>query len=79
MRWLMIVLLIAVSPVIAVYSGTFLEDFSDGNLDGWDISLAPGPPFPDLLRIEDGYLVMDTVCERGIGSATLELKTGNAD
>lgn len=37
MRWLPIALLMAVSPVVAAYSGTFLDDFSDGNLDGWEI------------------------------------------
>ena len=81
MKWLLIVFLMAVSPVVVAYSGTFVEDFSDGNLDGWHIQTAPGPPFPvaDLVKIEDGYLVIDPMFGGQRHSVSLELRTGNAE
>ncbi len=60
MKRLMTALLLAVSLVFAAYSGTFRDDFSDGDLDGWHIFGAPEPFVPNLVRLEDGYLVMDT-------------------
>ena len=81
MKWLLIVFLMAVSPVVVAYSGTFVEDFSDGNLDGWDILTMPGPHFPvaDLVKIEDGYLVLDPMFGGQRHSVHLELRTGNAE
>ena len=63
MRLLLIAVLLAALPVLAAYSGTFLDDFSDGNLDGWHVRIAPPPPFPDtnILKFEDGHLVIDPV------------------
>ena len=60
MKWLPMTLFIALSPVVAAYSGTFLDDFNDENLDGWRIFMAPEPFIPNLVRLEDGYLGMDT-------------------
>ena len=35
MRWIPIVLLIAGSSIFTANSGTFVDDFSDGGLEGW--------------------------------------------
>ena len=82
MKQLLIILLLVVSPVMAAYSGMFLEDFSDGNLDGWHIRISPGPPaFPvtDLLKFEDGNLVINTIHRGQWHWVTLELRTGNTE
>ena len=81
MRLLLIAALLAISPVMASYSGTFVDDFSDGNLDEWHILIRPGPPFPiaDLVKIEDGYLVLDPMFGGQRHSVSLELRTGNAE
>ena len=82
MKCLSIALLLAISPVMAAYSGTFVEDFNDENLDGWELSMAPAPPFfpiVDLLKFENGYLVIDTVLGKRWYSVSLELRTGNAE
>ncbi len=54
----LIVLIITVAPVAAAYSGTFYDGFDDGNLDGWEVCDVPHcfPP-----RLENGYLVLDTM------------------
>ena len=84
MKWLLMVLLIVVSPAITAYSGTFRDDFNDGNADGWLISGLP-PRFPHLVKFEDGYLVMDTVIgenelpEDPFKFVSLELRTGDAE
>ncbi len=82
MKWLSIALLLSISPVMAAYSGTFVEDFNDENLDGWHIHIAPGPPFPpvaDLLKFKDGYLVIDPFFRGQRHFVSLELRTGNAE
>jgi len=81
MRLLLIVLL-AVSSATVAYSGTFVEDFNDGNLDAWHIDIAPGPPFPpvaNLLKFEDGYLVIDPVLGRQRYLVVSELRAGNPE
>lgn len=83
-RWLPIALLMAVSPVVAVYSGTFLDDFSDGNLDGWEIWQVAPPPVVELARLEGGHLVLDTTHGKNdrddirFKFVSLELNAGNA-
>ncbi len=80
MRRLLIAVTLAVSPVMAAYSGTFRDDFSDGNLEGWHIGAPPGAHFPyHGLKIENGYLVMDSffVDEPRLRLITLELRPGN--
>ena len=82
MKWLSIALLLAISPVMAAYSGTFVEDFNDENLDGWHLLMAPAPPFcpiVDLLKFKDGYLVIDPMFRGQRHSVSLELRTGNAE
>ncbi len=81
MKWLSITFLLAVSPVVAAYSGMFLEDFGDENLDGWHIESAPGPPFPhaDLVKIKDGYLVIDTMLEDQTHLVWLKLSIDGAE
>ncbi len=82
MRRLLIAVLLAVSPVIAAYSGTFVEDFNDENLDGWHLLMAPAPPFfpiVDLLKFENGYLVIDPVFRGQRHSVSMELRTGNVE
>ena len=44
MKWFLVALLMAASPAVTVYSGTFMDDFSDGNLDGWDVPILPRIP-----------------------------------
>ena len=73
MRWILITLLIVVSPVTAAHSGTFLDDFSDGNLDGWEIWGVPRALVQDLARLEDGHLVLDTTLGRN-GQPAVEVK-----
>ena len=74
----------AVSPVVAVYSGTFLNDFSDGNLDGWEIWQVAPPPVVELARLEGGHLVLDTTHGKHDGDdirfkfVSLELNAANA-
>ena len=85
MKWLLIVLLIAGTPVITAYSGTFLDDFSDGNLDGWHIQgHPPGTP----VEVKNGYVVMDTTIGKNDNPinfrilfkiVSLELRTGNSE
>ena len=82
MKWLSIAVLMSISPVMAAYSGTFVEDFNDENLDGWHLLMAPAPPFfpiVDLLKFKDGYLVIDPVFRGQRHSVYLELRTGNAE
>ena len=83
MKWLLMALLIVVSPVVA-YAGTFSDDFSDGNLHGWHIDKPPHG-IPVKVEVKNGYVVMDTTAKinedpnlLGIKFAILELKTGNA-
>ena len=63
MKWLPIAMLIAISPLSAAHSGTFLDDFHDRNLDGWHVWYAHGFPIP--LAFKDNYLVIDTTVEEG--------------
>ncbi|MDE0502668.1 MAG: hypothetical protein OXI86_01215 [Candidatus Poribacteria bacterium] len=81
MRRLLIAALLAISPVMVAYSGTFVDDFSDGNLDGWHIESSPGPPFPhaDLVKIRDGYLVIDTMLEDQTHLVWLKLSIDGAE
>ena len=84
MKWLLVVMFIAVSPTIVAQSGTFLDDFNDGNLDGWHIFMAPAPFIPNLVRLENGYVVMDTrVGKNGnpaiLKSLFLKLERGKAE
>ena len=84
MNWLLIALLIVIAPLSAAYSGTYVDDFSDGNVDDWIVSTFP-PGFPNFIRFEDWYLVMDTivggneVLEDPRRHAALQLSTGNAE
>lgn len=50
MKWLLLAILIAGLPAAAAYSGTFLDDFSDGNLDGWNVQFSL--EFLDSVKIE---------------------------
>lgn len=72
MRWLPIALLIATSPVVTAYSGTFLDDFSDGNLDGWDVQFSL--EFPDSVKISRGYLVLDTTAGKRSRTVAAEIE-----
>ena len=65
MRWIVIGLLLAVSPAIAAFAGTFLDNFNDGDLTGWHIthSLVPEDVWPNPVIVEDGYAVLDTTEE----------------
>ena len=79
MRQLLVAVLLAVSPVIVAYSGTFRDDFSDGNLEGWHTGRGPAPPLPSphRLKIENGYLVMDSfMAEPRPTIVSLELRPG---
>lgn len=85
MNRLLIALLIAVSPANTAFSGTFLDDFSDGNLDGWEIWQVAPPPVGELARLEGGHLVLDTTHGKKNDRAdikfkfvSLKLKTGDA-
>ena len=61
MKWLPRALLLVVSPVSTAVSGTFLEDFSDGDLYEWDIYGFPRQvDLDEILKIERGRLVVDT-------------------
>ena len=82
MKRLSIAFLLAVSPVVAAYSGTFVEDFNDENLDGWHLLMIPAPPFfpiVDLLKFKDGYLVIDPMFRGQRHSVSMELRTGNVE
>ena len=82
MRWLMIVALLTVSSTTAAYSGTFVNDFSNEHLDGWNIHIDPKPafrPVPHLLNFEDGYLVINKNRVAQEHSVSLELGTRNAE
>ena len=82
MNSLLMALLMAVSPAVVAYSGTFVEDFNDENLDGWHLLMAPAPPFfpiVDLLKFNDGYLVIDPIFRGQRHFVSLELRTGNAE
>ena len=78
MRWSLIAALLAVSPVMVAYSGTFVDDFNDRDLDGWHIETGPGPPFPNIVKLENGYVVMDASDWERAHGATLELIAHNA-
>ena len=84
MKWLPMTLFIALSPVVAAYSGTFLDDFHDRNLDGWHVSIHP-PGIALPVAFKNGYLVMDTTIEKNelpegaFKVVSLELRTGNAE
>ena len=82
MKPLLMALLMAVSPAVVAYSGTFVEDFNDENLDGWHLLMFPAPPFfpiVDLLKFENGYLVIDPVFRGQRHSVSMELRTGNVE
>ena len=85
MKWLPMTLFIALLPAITAYSGTFLDDFGDGNLDGWEIWGIPPHLVPDLVRLESGHLVLVTTLGRNeppdvnVKFVSLELRTGNAE
>ena len=84
MKWLLVVMFIAVSPTIVAHSGTFLDDFNDRNLDGWHVFMAPAPVIPNPVRPENGYLVMDTRVGKKdnpaiLKSLFLKLERGNAE
>ena len=83
MKWLLMALLIAVSPVVA-NAGTFSDNFNDGQLDGWHIWKRL-PRIPIMVEIQNGYVVMDTREKLGenprlwhLKTAELELRAGNA-
>lgn len=84
MKRLLIALLVVVLPVITAYSGTFVDDFSDGNLEGWNVLTAP-PVHDDFVRLEGGHLVLDTAHKENdpplfkFRDIFLELRTGNAE
>ena len=80
MKWSLMALFIAGLPAITAYSGTFMADFNDGNLDGWDVQFSL--EFPNSVKIKSGYLVMDaTAGKQGPpalgGTVAVELKTGD--
>ena len=84
MKWLLIALLIVIAPLSVAYSGTFLDDFHDRNLDGWHLwTHPPGIALP--VAFKDGYLVIDTRIEKNelpegfFKLVSLELTTGNAE
>jgi len=82
MRWLMTVALLTVSVTTAAYSGTFVNDFSNEHLEGWNIHIDPKPafpPVPHLLNFEDGYLVINKNRVAQEHSVSLELGTRNAE
>lgn len=82
MRWLLTVALLTISSTTAAYSGTFVNDFSDEHLDGWNIHINPRPafsPVPHLLNFEDGYLVLNKNRVAQEHSVSLELGTRNAE
>jgi hypothetical protein len=54
MKWLLMALLIVVSPVVA-YAGTFSDDFDDGQLGGWHIDGFPRD-VPAKVEIQNGYV-----------------------
>ena len=84
MKWLLIALLIAISPTSVAHSGTFLDVFHDRNLDGWHVSIHP-PGIALPVAFKNGYLVMDTTIEKNelpegvFKVVSLELRTGNAE
>ena len=80
MRWLWSVFLIFLSPVVMVYSGTFVDDFSDGNLHGWHVQAHP-PEFPIPFELKNGRLVMDARIDdpNNLKILSLELRTGNSE
>lgn len=81
MRWGPIAVLIILSPAFAVYSGTFVENFSDRELDGWLVRGFPNPVFPDRVRVKDDYLVMDAAPADPLhflrANARMEVSTGD--
>ena len=82
MRLAKIVALLTVSFTTAAYSGTFVNDFSNEHLEGWNIHIDPKPafpPVPHLLNFEDGYLVLNKNRVAQEHSASLELRTRNAE
>ena len=90
MKWLLPVWLIIVSITMSyvqvVDAGTFSDDFSDGNLDGWDIFRFPFPPgFPDIVKIKNEHLAVDTTIGKMDPPAAffkqvhMELRIGNAE
>ena len=86
MKWLLPVWLITVSYVQVVDAGTFSDDFSDGNLDGWHIFRFPvAPGFPDIVKIKNGHLTVDTTIGKMEQAAALfkqfqmELRLGDSE
>lgn len=86
MKWILSVWLITVSYVLVVDAGTFSDDFSDRNLDGWDIFRFPvAPGFPDIVKIKNEHLVVDTTIGKMEQPGALfkqfqmELRLGNAE
>ena len=85
MKWTVIALLFAVSPAIAAFAGTFLDNFNDGDLTGWHIthSVVPEDLRPNPVIVEDGFAVLDTIekpneLPKGDHKWVLmELRTGN--
>lgn len=77
-----IALLLLVLPAITAHAGVFREDFSNGNLDQWQIETAPGPPWhpvSDFLSFENGYLDINTIRNGQKHSVILKLNTGNSE
>ena len=90
MRWLVVALLIAVSPVVAAHSGTYIDDFSDGNLDGWNVLIIPPlsrEEAESVVKLKDGHLIIDTIAKRVelpagfdfIEFVRMELRLGNVE
>lgn len=80
MRSLWSVFLIFLSPVVIVYSGTFVDDFSDGDLHGWHVRVDP-PESPIPVELKNGRLVMDARIDNpnSLKFLSLELRTGNSE
>ena len=76
-KWLLLTILIAGLPAINAYSGTFVDDFSDGNLDGWNVQFSL--EFPDSVKIENRYLVMDTTAGNGVREVAAEIEIDDVE
>lgn len=81
MKWLLIAVFIVLPPVVTVYSGTFVDDFSDRNLDEWHIGGNPKPVIPDRVSVRAGHAVMNAAPAEGFpllwANAYMELRTGD--
>ena len=75
MKWLLLAIPIVGLPAITAHSGTFLDDFSDGNLDGWNVQFSL--EFPDSVKIENKYLVMNTTAGKRARTVATEIKIEN--